>query len=177
MAHIGNQFVMYVALGVTIAIPLYMWRRKRNVLGGLDAFVQQRGMRARTESPVAAFSAPDPPEGLHFSSAFDGQLRPGVPMTLLLLRRTEAVFVQGVSVQNATVYVGAYLPTQVDIDPNVLKDWQMKAQRQQEHVVFAARTIDSGFVVVWKGTPSRDNVEARLAELSQSLPTSRKRSA
>ena len=168
---------MYVALGVAVAIPLYMWRRKRNVLAGFDALVTQRAMKPRTTSPVAAFSEPDPPEGLHFSSAYDGQLRPGVPMTLLLLRRTEAVFVQGVSVQNATLYVGAYLPAQANLDASFLRDWQDKTQRKQGHVVYAARTIDSGFVVVWKGTPSRQNVEARLAELAQSLPASRKRSA
>ncbi len=177
MAHVGNDLVMYVALGVAVAIPLYMWRRKRNVLGGFDALVKQRGMTARTTSPVAAFSEPNPPESLHFSSAYDGQLRPGVPMTLLLLSRLEAVFVQGVSVQNATLYVGAYLPAQANLDADFVRNWQTKAQRQQEHVVYAARTIDSGFVVVWKGTPSRKNVESRLAELAQSLPTSRKRSA
>jgi hypothetical protein len=126
---------------------------------------------------VAAFSEPDPPEGLHFSSAYDGQLRPGVPMTLLLLRRTEAVFVQGMSVQNATLYVGAYLPAQANLDASFLKDWQDKMQRKQGHVVYAALTIDSGFVIVWKGTPSRKNVEARLAELAQSLPTNRRRGA
>jgi hypothetical protein len=169
MAHIGNQLVMYVALGVAVAVPLYMWRRKSNVLGGFDTFVKQRGMKPRTTSPVAAFSAPDAPDGLHFSSAFDGQLRPGVPMTLLLLRRTEAIIVQGVSVQNATLYVGVYLPAQASIDANFLRAWQEKAKRRQEHVVYADRTVDNGFVVVWKGTPSRKNVESRLAELAQSL--------
>jgi hypothetical protein len=169
MAHIGNQFVMYIALGVAVAVPLYMWRRKRNVLGGFEQWVKQRAMRPRTTSPVAAFSEPNPPEGLHFSSAYDGQLRSGVPMTLLLLRRTEAVIVQGVSVQNATLYVGAYLPAQASLDANVLRTWQDKAKRRQDHVVYADRTIDSGFVVVWKGTPSRKNVEARLADLAQSL--------
>jgi hypothetical protein len=160
---------MYVALGVAVAIPLYMWRRKRNVLGGFEQWVKQRRMTARTTSPVPAFSGPNPPEGLHFSSAYDGQLRPGVPMTLLLLRRTEAVIVQGVSVQNATLYVGAYLPAQASLDANFLRTWQDKAKRRQDHVVYADRTVDSGFVVVWKGSPSRKNVEARFAELAQSL--------
>jgi hypothetical protein len=169
MAHIGNQLVMYVALGVAVAVPLYMWRRKRNVLSGFDALVKERGMKPRTTSPVVAFSAPDAPEGLHFSSAYDGQLRPGVPMTLLLLRRTEAVMVQGVAVQNMTLYVGAYLPAQANLDPNFLRAWQDKAERGQEHVIYAERTVDNGVVVAWRGTPSRKNVEARLAELAQSL--------
>ena len=90
-------------------------------------------------------------------------------MTLLLLRRTEAVMVQGVAVQNMTLYVGAYLPAQANLDPNFLRTWQDKAERGQEHVIYAERTVDNGVVVAWRGTPSRKNVEARLAELAQSL--------
>jgi hypothetical protein len=174
MSH-GNELVMYAALGVAVAIPLYMWRRKRNVLSGFDELVKQRRMVPRTTCPVAAFSEPNPPDGMHFSSAYDGQLRSGVPMTLLLLRRMESVIVQGVSVQNATLYVAAYLPAQADFDANFLKSWQDKALRKLDHVAYAARTVDSGFVVVWQGTPSRQNVEARLGELTQSLTTNRER--
>ncbi len=176
MSH-GNDLVMYAALGVAVAIPLFMWRRKRNVLSGFDEFVKQRRMVPRTTSPVTAFSEPNPPEGLHFSSAYDGQLRSGMPMTLLLLRRMESVIVQGVSVQNATLYVGAYLPAQADFDVNFLKSWQNKALRKLDHVAYAARTVDSGFVIVWQGTPSRKNVEARLAELAKSLSATRSRAA
>jgi hypothetical protein len=176
MAH-GNDLVMYAALGVAVAIPLFMWRRKRNVLSGFDEFVKQRRMVPRATCPVTAFSEPKPLEGFHFSSAYDGQLRSGVPMTLLLLRRMESVIVQGVSVQNAMLYVGAYLPAPADFDANFLRTWQDKAQRKLDHVAYAARTVDSGFVVVWQGTPSRKNVEARLAELVQSLSASRGRAA
>ena len=174
MSH-GNELVMYAALGVAVAIPLFMWRRKRSVLSGFDAFVKQRRMAPRTTCPVAAFVESNPPEGMHFSSAYDGQLCPGVPMTLLLLRRMESVIVQGVSVQNATLYVGAYLPAPADIDANFLRTWQDKAQRKRDHVAYAARTVDSGFVVVWQGTPTRNHVEARLAELSQAVSTNRGR--
>ena len=176
MSH-GNELVMYAALGVAVAIPLFMWRRKRAVLGGLDDFAKERRMTPRTTSPVAAFSDPNPPEGMHFSSAYDGQLSPGVPMTLLLLRRMESVIVQGVSVQNATLYVGAYLPAQADFNANFLRAWQDKALHKRDHVAYATRTADSGFVVVWQGTPARKNVEARLAELSQSVLATRGRAA
>lgn len=177
MANIENQVVMYVALGIAIGIPLYLWRQKRNVLSGFDAFVKQRRMTPRTTSPVAVFTDANPPKGLQFSSAYDGQLRPGVPMTLLLLRRMESVIVQGVSIQNPTLYVGAYLPAQADFDANFLRVWEDKAQRRLDHVAYAARSVDSGFVVVWQGAPARKNVEARLAELAKSLSAIRGRAA
>jgi hypothetical protein len=177
MANIENQVVMFVALGIAIGIPFYLWRQKRNLLSEFDAFVKQRRMTPRTTSPVAVFTDANPPKGLQFSSAYDGQLRPGVPMTLLLLRRMESVIVQGVSIQNPTLYVGAYLPAQADFDANFLRIWDDKAQRRLDHVAYAARTVDSGFVAVWQGTPSRKNVEERLAELAKSLTTNRNRSA
>jgi hypothetical protein len=146
-----------------------MLRRKRNVLGGFDAFVKQNRFTPRTTSPVAAFSESNPPEGLHFSSGYDGQMRPGVPMTLLLLRRMEAVVVQGVSIQNATLYLGAYLPDVGKFGADFTKSWCDTAQRKQGHVVYAAPAREGGFIVVWKGVPSRQNVEARLTELTKSI--------
>ncbi len=170
MGHPRNQLVMWIALAVAIAIPFYMWRRTRSVFRGLQEFVAAQQLTPRSNSPVAAFSAPNPPEGMHFSSAYDGPLRPGTAMTLMLLRRTEAVMVRGVSVQNATLYVGVYLPPTVALDAGWLKGWQDKAPRKQGYVVYAARAAEGGVVIVWQGTPSRQNIEARLSELTRSLP-------
>ena len=169
MGHAGNNLVLLIALGAAIGIPFYMLRRKRKVLGGFDAFVKQHKFTPRSHSPVAAFSESNPPEGLHFSSGYDGQLRPGVSMTLLLLRRMEAVAVQGVSIQNATLYFGVYLPDAAKFGPDFAKNWRDAAQRKQGNGVYAAPAREGGFIVVWKGAPSRQNVEARLAELTASV--------
>ncbi len=173
MAHMGNQIVMFVALGVTVAIPIYLWRRKRSVMSGLDALVKERGMIARPSSPVAAFAQPNPPERMHFSAGYDGALRPGVRMSLLLFRRPEAVMAQGVSIENATLYVGVFVPDQPAVGIDFVKPWQEKAQRREDHVVYAARVAEGGAVVIWQGTPSRDNVQARLGELAQSIKPNR----
>jgi hypothetical protein len=164
----GNQLVMWVALAVAVAIPVFLLRRKRKIMSGFDAFIAEKKFVTRTSSPVAAFSQANPPEGLHFSKAYDGLLRAGVSMSLLLLRRTESVIVNGVSVPNQTIYVGAYLPAPVAA--TFQKVWTANAAGKRGDVVYAAPVPEGGFVIVWNGAPSRANVESRLEAISQSIP-------
>ena len=165
----GNQIVMWAALAVVVGIPVFVLRRKRKVLSGFDDLIGERKFVARATSPVAAFVQVNPPEGMHFSKAYDGQLRPGVPMSLLMLKRSEAVMVNGASVANQTIYIGAYLPAQTAVSPEFQKLWGENAERKRADTVYAAPAAEGGFVIIWKGTPSRANVEARLAAVSQSL--------
>ena len=166
-----NQLVMWIALAITIAIPFYMWRRSRGVFQGLNEFIAAQRMTPLGTSPVAAFTQPNPPESLHFSTAYSGELRPGTPLNLLLLKRTEAVIVRGVSVQNQTIYVGAYLPPQVKLDAAWLAGWQQRVPRKQDRVIYAARAAEGGVVIVWQGAPSRQNIETHLGALRNSLPS------
>jgi len=160
----AQTLVMWIALAVAIGIPLYMWRRRRDVLGGLHAFLAARGFVQRDSSPVAALAAANPPDGFHFSAAYAGSVQ-GVPMTLLILRRTEAVVVQGMLMQNQTIYLGAHLPQNV-VDDSLVVDWRRKAQAGREHVVHASLPTEGGALIVWKGTPSRANAEAHVAALA-----------
>ena len=166
----GNQLVMWVALAVAVGIPILILRRKRRVLSGFDEFIAEKRFVARASSPVAAFVQANPPEGMHFFKAYDGKLRPGVAMSLLMLRRSESVIVNGVSVPNQTIYVGAYLPSQTPITSAFQKLWMDNAAGKRDDVVYAAPTAEGGFVIVWKGAPSRANVESRLAAVSRSIP-------
>ena len=158
-----QSLVMWIALAVTAGIPLLMWRRRRNVMGGLQAFLVERRFMERETSPVAALSGANPPDGFHFSAAYYGTVQ-DVPMTLLLLRRAETVVVQGASVQNRTIYVGAYLPAGA-VNGDVVGEWQRKARAQRDHVVHASQPAEGGILIVWKGTPSRANVQAHVAAL------------
>ena len=159
--------VMWMALTAAVGIPLYIWRRRRNVLGGLHAYLAERGFSERNASPVAALAATNPSDGFHFSAAYSGNVQ-GVPMTLLMLRRTEAVVVQGMSMPNQTIYIGAHLsPTA--ISAGFLAEWQSKAQAGRDHVVHVSQPAEGGVLIVWKGAPSRANVEAHVAALVGSV--------
>ena len=160
----AQTLVMWIALAVAIGIPLTMWRRRRNLLGGLHAFLAARGFVERDTSPVAALAAANPPDGFHFSAAYDGFAQ-NVPMTLLILRRTEAVVVQGMPMQNQTIYLGAHLPAPA-VDDSFIADWRRKAQTGREHVVHASQPAEGGALIVWKGAPSRANAEAHVAALA-----------
>lgn len=166
------HLVMWVALAAAIVIPVYFMRRTREVFAGFNQLVAERHLTARADSPVGAFAAKNPPLGLHSYAAYDGQLRPQVPMSLLLLKRTESVVMNGVPMQTSTIYVGAYLPPAIKLDDGWVKAWQDKAARQQGGVVYAARAAEGGVVIVWQGAPSRDNVATRLGDLGGSLPAS-----
>jgi hypothetical protein len=166
----GNQLVMWVALAVAVGIPVLILRRKRKVLTGFDDLVAERNFVARTSSPVAAFAQANPPDGMHFSKAYDGALRPGVAMSLLMLRRSESIIINGVSVPNQTIYVGIYVPAQPPVTPAFQKTWTDNATGKRADVVYAAPAAEGGFVIVWKGAPSRANVEARLNAVAQSIP-------
>ena len=156
--------VMWIALAVAIGIPFYMWRRRRDALGSLHAFLCARSFVERDTSPVAALAAANPPDGFHFLAAYAGFAQ-NVPMTLLILRRTEAIVVQGMLMQNQTIYIGAHLPARI-VDDVFLADWRRKAQTGRDHVVHVSQPIEGGALVVWKGTPSRANAEAHVAALA-----------
>lgn len=158
-----QTLVMWVALAIAIGIPLLMWRRRRNVMDGLQVFLVERRFMERETSPVAALSAPNPPDGFHFSAAYYGTVG-SAPVTLLLLRRNEAIVVQGVSTQNRTVYVGAYLQAGA-VNEEFIADWQRKAKARRDNVVHVSQPAEGGVLIVWKGAPSRANVEAHVAAL------------
>lgn len=160
------QVIMWIALAVTIAIPVYFWRRSRDTFSGFDQLMAERHFTAQSSSPVAAFVGKDPPLQLHFYAAYAGQLRPQVPVTLMLFRRTEPVLINGVSVQTSTIYVGAYLPK---VDTSWLKTWEDRASRKKDDVVYAATAAEGGAVVVWQGAPSQKNVARHLDELNSSI--------
>jgi hypothetical protein len=163
----SQYLIMMVALAVALGIPFYALRRKRAVFAGLNAFVAERKFVTRSNSPVAAFSEKNPPGGLYFSSGYDGELRPNVPITLMLLRRTEAVSVSGSMVQNQTLYVGVYLRTDENSASRLLKAAQEKSTSNL--VVYAAHAQEGGVAIVWRGAPSRSNIEAHLTALSKLL--------
>ena len=163
----AQTLVMWIALAAAVGIPLYAWRRRRDTLGGLRAFLDARGFVERDTSPVAALAAADPPDGFHFSAAYTGSAQ-GVPMTLLILRRTEAVVVQGMLMQNQTIYIGAWLTTGV-ADAAFVAEWRRKAQAGRDHVVHASQPAEGGALIVWKGAPSRANAEAHVAALAGTI--------
>jgi len=160
----AQSLVMWIALAVAIGIPWYMWRRRRDMLGGLNAFLAARGFVERDVSPVAALATTNPPDGFHFSAAFAGFAQ-NVPMTLLILRRTEAVVVQGMLMQNQTIYIGAHLPAGA-VDDIFFDEWRRKAKAAREHVVHVSQPAEGGVLIVWKGAPSRANAEAHVAALA-----------
>jgi len=166
------QVVMWIALAVTVATPLYFWRRSRDIFSGFDQLVAQRGFVARKDAPVAVFAGKDPPMGLRAYAAFDGPLRPGTNGSLVLFRRTESVLVNNLTVQTPTIYVGAYVPPVVSVTDSWRKSWEERALRNKDDVVYAAKVAEGGFVIVWKGAPSHKNVAAHLDALAHSLANS-----
>ena len=160
----AQTLVIWIALAVAAGIPLLVWRQRRDMLGGLRAFLDARGFIERERSPVAALLAANPPDGFRFAAAYAGFAQ-NVPMTLLILRRTEAVVVQGMMMHNQTIYIGAHVPASA-ADVVLAADWQRKAQSAREHVVHASQPAEGGVLIVWKGAPSRANAEAHFAALA-----------
>jgi hypothetical protein len=158
----AQTLVMWIALAVAVGIPLYVWRRRRDVLGGLRVFLDVRGFVERDASPVASLTTVNPPDGFHFTAAYSGSAQ-GVPMTLLMLRRTEAIIVQGMLMQNQTIYIGAHLPVAGE---TFIAEWRRKAQARRDNVVHMSQPIEGGVLIVWQGAPSRTNAEAHVAALA-----------
>lgn len=160
---------MWIALAVTIATPIYLRRRSRDIMSGFGQLIAERGFVAKKAALTTVFASQDPPLGFHAYAAWDGSLRPGTPVSLLLFRRTESVLIRGVPVQTPTTYVGAYVPSSLKLDESWRKIWEERASRNKDDVVYAALGAEGGFVIVWKGAPSRQNVAAHLDGLTHSL--------
>ena len=163
------QVVMWVALAAAVSIPVYFFRRSKEVYAGFHALVAERGFVARTASPVAALVGKDPPENMHYHLGYDGTLRGGAAVTLLLLRRTESIMVQGVPMQTFSTYVGAYLPPPSGQDAAWLKGWEDRVSRRVDDVVYAGRAAEGGALIVWRGAPSKQLVSRHLDALASSL--------
>lgn len=166
------QVVMWLALAVTVVTPIYFWRRSRDVMGGFDELIAERGFVAQKAALATVFASQEPPMGFSAYAAFAGSLRPGTPGSLLLFRRTETVLIRNVPVQTPTIYVGMYLPPTVKLDASWRKTWEERAARGRDDVVYAAVGAADGFVIIWKGAPSRKNVARHLDALARSLPSS-----
>ena len=166
------QIVMWVCLAITIALPVYMWRRSTNIFASFERLVAQQGYRVRKASPVSAFSGQNPPEGFHHYLSYDGALGSGTPFSLILVRRTESVSIRGVQMPNSTIYVGAYLPPSVKLDDAWQKDWQERAKKGKADVCYAAPAAEGGVVIFWKGPPEQKTIERHLEDLDRSLPRS-----
>lgn len=164
-----QSFVMWFALAIAIGIPVFLFRRGRNLMRGLNAYLAERGFTARDTSPIAALTTKNPPDGFYFSAAYAGTAQ-NVAMTVLILRRSESVVSQGVSMQTQTIYIGVHVPT---IGPRFVADWQRKAQAKQENVVHVSEPAEGGALVVWKGAPSRANVESHVAAVAASARMAR----
>jgi len=162
-----QSLVMWGALAVTVGIPAYLWRRRRNMLGGFQTLLAEKGFVARNNSPIAALSDKNPPDGFHFSSAYDGAVG-GATTTLLLLKRTEAVVVQGTSMQNQTLYVGAYVHGSAAGD-NFFAEWRRRLQAKRDDIVHVSQPAEGGALLVWKGSPSRAHVQSHLMNLAGTL--------
>ncbi len=162
-----QSLVMWGALAVTIAIPAYMWRRRRNVLSGFQALLAEKGFAARASSPIAALTEKNPPDGFHFSAAYDGAVS-GAATTLLLLKRSEAVVVQGTSIQNQTLYVGAHVRGPA-VSDNFIAEWRRRLQAKRDDIVHVSQPPEGGALLVWKGSPSRAHVQSHLMGLTGTL--------
>lgn len=166
------QVVMWIALAVAVATPLYFWLRSRDVLGGFDELMAERGFVPKKAALATVFASQEPPMGFSAYAAFAGSLRAETPISLLLFRRTETVLVRSVPVQTPTIYVGVYLSPTTKLDEGWRKHWEDRAARGRDDVVYAAVGAAGGFVIIWKGAPSRKNVATHLDALARSLPSS-----
>jgi hypothetical protein len=164
--------VMWIALAIGIVIPIYLSRRGNDMLSGFKQLLAERRFTPRTDSPVAIFSSQDPPRGFHLFAVYDGELRPRVPICLLMFKRTESVLMQGVPMQTSTVYVGVYLPPQVKLDASWLAQWEDKVARNKDGVAYAAPVAEGGIVIIWQGEPERKVISKNLAALADSIPIS-----
>ncbi len=164
-----QSLVMWICLAIGIGIPFFLFQRRRAMERGLRAFLAARKFSTRAASPIAALADKNPPDGFHFSAAYDGVVD-GAPMSLLMLRRTETFVSQGITRQNQTIYVGVYVAS---ADPANVAHWQRKAQARQDQVVHVSQPGEGGLLVVWKGAPSRANVEAHLAAIAGSMRQTR----
>ena len=135
------------------------------MMSGFQALLAEKGFTARAHSPVAALSDKNPPDGFHFSAAYDGAVS-GVATTLLLLKRTEAVVVQGTSVQNQTLYVGAHVRGSARQRQTSSPNGGARLQAKRDDIVHVSQPAEGGALLVWKGSPSRAHVQSHLMSLA-----------
>jgi hypothetical protein len=170
MADMQKMYVvMWVGLAAVVVAPILFRLRARDMYKGFNELLTERHFAARSEPPIKLFTGKDPPIGLHWYAGYDGNLGPNTPLSLLMLRRTEFVNVNGAQVQTSVTYLGAYVPPAVKTDGTWRKAWEDKAARKKEDIAYAASVPEGGFVIVWQGSLARSNVEKRLAQVAASL--------
>jgi hypothetical protein len=167
-------------MGKTVAIIVFsciagfwllLWFMNRRASRDFQTLVAERGFRLRSDCPVAEPFGPGVISG--GALCYDGELQPGVPMTLMFgSRRTGSVNVQGAALATQEALMAIYLPPAVPLSEPWLLAWQAKVTAKQGRfpVLHAGRTAQSGMLLVWFGANQRQLVEDRMREVIATLP-------
>ncbi len=107
-----------VLAAILVGFPLFLWWCNRRVATDFEAWLTGHGWALRPQCPVPTpFGFSD--QAIGSLACFNGELRPGMPMTLIFGVRS--TWQPGIDPQPiATSYLGMYFPPAVKLDDSWL---------------------------------------------------------
>lgn len=166
-----GKTVAIIAFIVIAAFWLLLWFMNRRAARDFSSLVAERGFRLSSECRLAE------PFGPITSGAgvlcYEGELRPGVPITLIFgSRRTGSVNVQGAAMAVNEALMAMYLLPSVSLSDAWLASWQAKVTAKQDRfpILHVGRPPQGGALLVWFGANARQVVEDRMREVEATLP-------
>ncbi len=173
-----------VLAALIIASMVYLYFRDRELVSGLKEFLKEGKYKLRVQPPIRA---PFVYEQRVQVASYDGQLKEGVPYTLILGRRVVGEKKESVTYQ----YIGFYFPPQTNLSDEWLEGWRRKVAERgdswavkcgvekieknwgskgvPDHLPIRAARIESGVLLAWNGLHTRDHIEARIQDVLASL--------
>ena len=176
--------VSIVLATLIVASIAYLYFRDRQMVGGLKEFLKEGKYKLRVQLPV---KAPFVYEKLFKVTSYDGQIKPGLPYTLILGIRVTGTGKDRISYN----YIGCYFPPQVQISDEWLHSWKHKVAERgdnwaeksgvekteknwgskgiPDNLPIRAARVDDGVILAWNGLHTKEHVEARINDVLASL--------
>jgi hypothetical protein len=169
---------------LVIASVVYLYFRDRQMIGGLKDFLREGKYKLRVQPPL---KAPFIYEQQIKVTSYDGQIKEGMPYTLILGLRTTGTGKDSITYQ----YVAFYFPAQVSLSDKWLDGWKHKVAERgdnwaaksgvekveknwgskgiPDNFPIRAARMDGGTILAWNGLHTREHLEARINDVLASM--------
>ncbi len=160
---LGFGILLFV-LGLS-GLAFWAQRTSRRLSREFAEDLHSRGFRPHPHCPIADIFGKTArmPTAL---SCYEGQIRKELPVVLIFTATTSMDVNSSLSVRN---FLSMYFPPEAKLDDSWLSGWQEKMRTGKSSVLRAERTSGGGILIMWPGSQLRLDVEARIAEILQSL--------
>lgn len=182
--YVNLVHVSIILAALVIASIAYLYFRDRQMIGGLKEFLKEGKYKLRVQPPI---KTPFVYEARVKVASYDGQIKEGLPYTLILGLRTSGAGKDSIAYQ----YIGFYFSQQVQFDDEWLGNWQRKVAERGDHwasksgiekmeknwgskgipdnLPIRAARVEGGILLAWNSLHTREQVEARINDVLASL--------